>query len=51
MGMFLKKIQEVGVKEGFEIIKNHIIKFIDKVFDDFAGVEQDIDFNTRILGI
>ncbi len=45
------KKQEDGAKEGVEFIKNHIISVTDKAFDDFAGVEQDKDFNRRILGV
>ncbi|MEN9928321.1 MAG: hypothetical protein RLZZ231_242 [Bacteroidota bacterium] len=45
------KNQEDGAREGVEFIKNHIIKVTDRAFDDFAGVEQDKEFNKRILGI
>lgn len=45
------KNQEDGAREGVEFIKNHIIKVTDKAFDDFAGVQQDITFNKKVLGI
>ena len=45
------KNQEDGAREGVEFIKNHIINVTDKAFDDFAGVDQDKEFNKRILGI
>ncbi len=45
------KNQEDGAKEGVEFIKNHIIRVTDKAFDDFAGVQQDKEFNKKILGI
>ena len=45
------KNQEDGAREGAEFIKKHIIKVTDKAFDDFAGVEQDMEFNKKILGI
>ncbi|WP_395078034.1 sugar phosphate isomerase/epimerase family protein [Flavobacterium sp.] len=45
------KNQEDGAREGVEFIKNHIIRVTDKAFDDFAGVQQDEEFNKKVLGI
>jgi sugar phosphate isomerase/epimerase len=45
------KNQEDGAREGVDFINKHIIKVTDKAFDDFAGVQQDNEFNKKVLGI
>lgn len=45
------KSPEQGAREGAGFIADHIIQVTDKVFDDFAGSEIDIDMINSTLGI
>jgi len=45
------KHPEDGAREGAPFIVDHMIRRTDKAFDDFAGAEQDADFNRRVLGL
>jgi sugar phosphate isomerase/epimerase len=45
------KHPEQGAREGFEFIRNHIIRVTEKAFDDFAGVAPDGQLNRSILGL
>lgn len=40
-----------GAIEGAEFIKKHLIKKVDKAFDDFAGGSSDENLNKQILGL
>ncbi|GAC19140.1 sugar phosphate isomerase/epimerase family protein [Paraglaciecola arctica] len=45
------KHPEDGAAEGAKFISDHIIRPTEKAFDDFAGVEKDVEMNNKILGI
>jgi hypothetical protein len=45
------KSPEQGAREGAPFIARHIIETTDVAFDDFAGLETDVERNRRILGI
>ena len=45
------KSPEQGAREGAPFIARHIIETTDIAFDDFAGLETDVQRNRRILGI
>ncbi len=45
------KHPEDGAREGAPFIQRHLIRATDKAFDDFAGQDQDADFNRRLLGL
>ncbi len=45
------KHPEDGAREGAPFIRDHMIRLTDRAFDDFAGVDADIDFNRRLLGL
>ena len=45
------KDSEQGAAEGAPFIEQHIIKAVERAFDDFAGGEYDAETNKRILGI
>ena len=45
------KHPEDGAAEGAKFISDHIIRPTEKAFDDFAGVEKDVEMNKKILGI
>jgi sugar phosphate isomerase/epimerase len=45
------KHPEDGAKEGYELIKNNIIRVTEKAFDDFAKTETDPQFINTLLGI
>ncbi|MCW8879888.1 MAG: sugar phosphate isomerase/epimerase [Kangiellaceae bacterium] len=40
-----------GAREGARFIEEHIIRPTDKAFDDFVGVDADLELNNKILGI
>jgi sugar phosphate isomerase/epimerase len=45
------KHPEAGAAEGAPFIKKHIIQVTEHSFDDFAGVQSNLDINRKILGI
>ncbi|MGJ8679657.1 sugar phosphate isomerase/epimerase family protein [Paraglaciecola sp.] len=45
------KHPENGAAEGAKFISEHLIRPTEKAFDDFAGVEKDVEMNKKILGI
>jgi sugar phosphate isomerase/epimerase len=45
------KHPENGAAEGAKFINEHLIRPTEKAFDDFAGVEKDVEMNNKILGI
>ncbi|MCF2947482.1 sugar phosphate isomerase/epimerase [Paraglaciecola aquimarina] len=45
------KHPEDGAAEGAKFISDHLIRPTEKAFDDFAGVEKDVEMNNKILGI
>lgn len=45
------KHPENGAAEGAKFINDHLIRPTEKAFDDFAGVEKDVEMNNKILGI
>lgn len=45
------KHPEDGAAEGAEFIQKHIIRVTNKAFDDFAGIENDLALNKKVLGL
>lgn len=45
------KHPEDGAKEGAPFIKKHMIRKVERAFDDFAAVAPDEAFNNKILGL
>jgi sugar phosphate isomerase/epimerase len=45
------KSPEQGAAEGAPFIARHLIDTTDVAFDDFAGGQEDVDANRRILGL
>ena len=45
------KSPEQGATEGAPFISQHLIQTTDVAFDDFAGGQEDVDANRRILGL